>query len=114
MFVSVETVSLWGFSACSPCYPKEPELYTAPNLVTVGLVPSGKLLICYEIGKIFALNCVFLLLHEKLESAAELDWCDIFWLSYFNRKTVSTILIAPAPLLVGLYNCGCLFITKVF
>lgn len=71
MFVSVETVSLWGFSACSQCHPKESELYTAPNLLTVGLVPSDKLLICCEIGKNFALNRV-LLFSEKLESAAEI------------------------------------------
>lgn len=31
--------------------------YAAQNLVTVGLIPSDKLLICFEIGKNFALNC---------------------------------------------------------
>lgn len=41
-------------------HPKESKLCTAPNLVTVGLIPSKKnktkLLICCDIGKSFALN----------------------------------------------------------
>lgn len=43
-------------------HPKESKLCTAPNLVTVGLIPGKKkntkknLLICCDIGKSFALN----------------------------------------------------------
>lgn len=51
--------------------PQRIRVYTAPNLVTVGLVPSGKLQIRCEIGKNFVLNRV-LLLYAKLESAAEI------------------------------------------
>lgn len=62
VYVSIETISLWGLSACSRCHPKESKLCTAPNLVTVGLIPSKKkkknrLLVCCDIGKNFALKC---------------------------------------------------------
>lgn len=50
--------------------PKNQSVYS-PNVVTVGLVPSGKLHICCEIGKILVLNCVFLLFYAELERAAE-------------------------------------------
>lgn len=38
----------------------------------MGLIPSHKLLFCCEIGRSFALKCVFILFYEKLESAAEI------------------------------------------
>lgn len=53
-------------------HPKESELYAAPRLVTAGLVPSDKLLVCCEVGKNFASDLVLLLLCEKLDSAAEI------------------------------------------
>lgn len=60
-------------------HPKESEQYTAP--MTVGLVPSDKLLICCEVGKNFASDLVLLLLCENWTVLLKLDWCDIFSLS---------------------------------
>lgn len=60
-------LALQGVCKCRNCQPlggsrhvhsvTPKNQYTAPNLVTVGLIPSDKMLICCEIGKNFTLNC---------------------------------------------------------
>lgn len=69
--------------------PQRIRVYTAPDSVTVGLVPRGKLQNCCEIGKDFVLNRVFLLLYAKLESAAEIGSVRYFFGCHIlGRKTV--------------------------
>lgn len=81
--LACDFLALRGVCMCRNCQPlgvlsiftvspQRIRVYTAPHLVTVGLIPSGKLQISCEIGKNFVLNRVFLLLYAKLESAAEI------------------------------------------